>query len=146
MCALLSLPAHAGDWVISQAGGSVIEIPGFFGDGVTRTVMIENEHAGVAYEPNGTISLRQYRLRTSNRPFAYLGLKFGFGRIQYSVDEMSRGMVSGDDRHGSGFYAACRREPGALACFELHYDSDYQSDYADIISRVARSFAKNIRP
>lgn len=145
-CTLMSLQAHADDWVISQAGGSVIEMPGLFQSGATRAVIIDGEHAGVAYEPNSTISLRQFRFKTASRPYAYLGIKFGLGRINYSVDEMSRGVVSGDDRQGSGFYATCRREPGALACVELRYNFDYQSDYADMIMRVARSFSKNVRP
>lgn len=143
---LLSLPAHGDDWIISQAGGSVIEMPAFFDDGGTRVVLVDGTNAGVAYEPNHSNSLRQFRVQTNSRPYAYLGIKFGLGRINYSVDEMSRGVASGDDRRGLGFYATCRREPGALVCLELRYDADLQSDYAPMIDRVARSFARSIRP
>jgi hypothetical protein len=146
LAAALAVPAQADSWVISQAGGSTIEMPEFFANGATRAVIIEGQPSGVAYEPSRSISLKQYQVKTSSRPYAYLGIKFGLREINYSVNEMGRGVASGNDRRGSGFYATCRRAPGALVCIELTYDANLQSDYAPMIARIARSFAKDTQP
>ena len=69
--ALLVLPAQASDWVVSQAGGSAIEMPAFFDDGVVVLSRDTDQEVGVTYRPDHTISLHQYRVKSRLRPYAF---------------------------------------------------------------------------
>ena len=146
LATLLSIPAHADDWVVSQAGGSVIEMPGFMDSGIVRILQADGEAYGVSYEPAQPISLRQYRVQTRARPFAYLKGVVAFSEVNYSVDEVGRGVVSGSRSRELSFYATCRREPGELVCVEMYYHADLQNEYAPMIGRIARSFTRNLNP
>jgi hypothetical protein len=146
LATLLSIPAHADDWVVSQAGGSVIEMPGFMDGGIVRILQANGEAYGVSYEPTQPISLRQYRTQTRARPFAYLKSVIALAEVNYSVDEVGRGVVSGNLSRELGFYATCRREPGELVCIEMYYHADLQSDFASMIGRIARSFSRTASP
>lgn len=123
---LASLSAHAEEWVYSQArgGNGAIEMP----------------------SPDLPISVRRYRVQTSARPYVYLKHSVGASEINYFVDEVGRGVVSGNVQQQLNFFAACRREPGGLICIEVYYRADLQDDYSGTIDDIARSFANEGGP
>lgn len=123
LTALLLFSAYADERVFPQAEGSKIEMPG----------------------PSRPISIREYRVQTSARPYVHLKRSIGASEINYFVDEVGRGVVSGNMRRQLNFYAACRREPGELVCIELYYRPEMQSEYSEMIGRIARSFSKGDR-
>lgn len=133
---LFALPALAEDWTTVTAGGSTIEVPTYF-----LTGRVHTESFGAEYEPDPTISFHQYRIQTRDRPYVFLTRAVGreASEINYFVDEVGRGVVSGQAHPHRGFYASCRREASNLVCFELFYDQ-HGRDFGPMIERISRSF------
>lgn len=116
---LASNSTRAADWALNPPGGdSAIEI----------TVKVQ------------PFSVRRYRVQTNARPYVHLKRSIRASEINYFVDEVGRGVLSGNLRQQLNFYAICRREPGEMVCIEMFYHVDMQSDYAEMIADIARSF------
>ncbi|MET3900343.1 hypothetical protein ABIB57_004309 [Devosia sp. UYZn731] len=125
LAALASHSAQAADWVSHQAGdGRIIQMP----------------------VPGQPISVRRYRVQTSDRPYVHLKRSLRPSEINYFVDEVGRGVLSGNIRQQLNFYALCRREPGELVCIELYYPAGVHGDYVETIADIARSFENEGRP
>jgi len=134
------------EWTTSRSGGSVIEIPVFMTEGWVRGFLEGDEDFGTAFEPvDYPVQLRQYRTKSSERPYSYLKRALGEdgSKITYTFDQPHLGAISGYSPDGEFvFYGMCRLET-VVVCFDMNWKKEAQDMFAPIVERVAQSFRRS---
>ena len=139
-----SATAEPIQWTTSARGGSTIDIPEFMTESARGLIRSgEEEPYGTVYEPEGyLITLRQYYMASTGRPYRYISKAVGDIKPTYKIDKPNLGVISGQIFGGEEiFYGMCEKVD-KLYCVDVFYPQKEQEKYRPIIERIAKSFKK----
>jgi len=160
----LSAPAAMAEepikWVVSDTGGSRIEVPSFFVEGKVDPSFLE----GKSFKPKNYpgAEFRQYDGSGEITPFEYIRriivgdedddykpeylIKHPPDKITYTSDKSDIGVISGTHEYGKLIYfGMCRKhEPDIhITCFDMTWSKKDKAIFEPIAKRIAQSFRKN---
>lgn len=137
------------EWVVSDTGGSRIEIPSFFADGKVEPIRVVAE--GNIFYPKSYpgANFEQFKAITTASPYEEIEATFinddGEYQIQYKIDHPSFGAISGTRADDDIiFYGMCKkRKDKILICFSMIWKTRDRDIFDPISKQISESFKMN---